>query len=328
MASRLDASLKGLTWASVGGAVLAVAVRATGDAPRAAQVVGVAASVLVAARVLVTTALAAKGRVPWTRLPFAWLIAVEACLYMLGVRYDARVARGGLVAIELGVVAYAIAMVARARGARRDGPLEERLASTLDRVLPPGIARFIAGECAIVAAAFAGEGRAHGGGDARSFGYVAESPLKMFVLAFPFLIVGDELLAQVVVPSTWVAVHVLIAASSLYGYVWIIGIYRTMTARPHLLGATTLRLHRGILCSAEIARDDVLSAAPLGDEARPARAARFDLPGAQRVVLSLKSPVACRGLFAPRAPASTLVVSVDDPAAFCDALTTPARAPG
>ncbi|HEY8040199.1 MAG TPA: hypothetical protein VIF15_10425 [Polyangiaceae bacterium] len=95
-----------------------------------------------------------------------------------------------------------------------------------------------------------------------------------------------------------------------------------MVTRPHAVEGATLRLHRGHLGSAAVSLDSVVSAAPIHPEAIARLSeppARLDL-GGERVLVTLREPVAYSGAFGRSRRARTLVVSADDPGALCDAV--------
>jgi len=186
-------------------------------------------------------------------------------------------------------------------------------------LVPAAIARVVVRELGIVRAAFGFERAAPPGG--QSFGYGADGPLKMAILSYPILVIGDELLAMAFIPARLVAAHVAVAAAGIYGFVWLLGLYRSMQARPHRVEQATLRLHRGILGSMVVSLEDIVGAAPVEPEeiARLGRStARLDL-GGDRVLLTLREPITLRGAFRSRT-ARTLVVSADDPRGLCSAL--------
>jgi hypothetical protein len=112
-------------------------------------------------------------------------------------------------------------------------------------------------------------------------------------------------------------VHVVIAALSVYGFVWLLGVYRTMVARPHVVDGAYVHVHRGILGSARIPLTEVATAVtlPEGDlepprDAEGKRAHHLDVQG-QRLLLVLRQAAPCTG-YLGAADARRIVVSATD----------------
>jgi hypothetical protein len=186
-------------------------------------------------------------------------------------------------------------------------------------LVPAAIARVVGRELGIVRAAFGFEHAPPPGG--QSFGYGTDGPLKMAILSYPILVIGDELLAMACIPARLVAAHIAVAVAGIYGFVWLLGLYRSMQARPHRMERATLRLHRGILGSMVVSLEDIVAASPVEPEeiARLGKStARLDI-GGERVLLTLREPITLPGAFGSRT-ARTLVVSADDPRGLCSAL--------
>ena len=224
--------------------------------------------------------------------------------------------RGALALFEVGALAYAIVFSLRAPHEKGALP-EEALAAALTRVFPARFARFLATECIILRSIFPWR-RAESSG--RSFGYTAESLFRLIVLSYPVLILGDFALTFTLIPRSWVALHVIHAALAAYGFVWLVGLYRTMLLRPHTVEDGVLRLHRGVLASATIPLEAIARVESVDEDAKvEGRPARFDLRGAPRFLLSLKAPAKVTGFFGGR-EADRLVVSADDAAGLRAAL--------
>src|SRR5262245_56653545 len=117
---------------------------------------------------------------------------------------------------------------------------ERRLAARLARVQPEPLARWLAIEWVIARAAFVGDGMAGAtaaSSRGRAFGYAEASPLKLVVMAYPLLLVGDATVLYAVLPRVGLALHALVAALGVYGFVWLLGVHRTMLGRPHVVDA-------------------------------------------------------------------------------------------
>ncbi len=209
----------------------------------------------------------------------------------------------------------------RARATGTDVTLDEqdedRVAARLARHVPRPLARFLAVQWVIARSALGGSPAPHvvPGARSRVFGYAVEGSMKMILLTYPLLVAGDALVLWAVLPRHLAWVHAVVAGLSAYGFVWLLGVYRTMVARPHVLDGAHLRLHRGILGSARVPLADVASTEtlPEGDEKIAGEPPlRLDF-GGRRVMLVLRRPVRTRG-------ALRVVVSADEPEALRRAL--------
>src|SRR5438477_822948 len=160
-----------LTWASVLAAVVAIA--AKGAAPEHARALGIGAAALIAARTMMTVIQAARGKLPWSRVPLALLIGVEAGAYFLGLG-GGVIARAAIGVFEGVVVIYAVIAARRGGGGNAEAPLEVRLEAVLARVLPPTVARVVAMECAILGAVMSRGAKGASEGEV-TFGYTSES---------------------------------------------------------------------------------------------------------------------------------------------------------
>jgi len=151
---------------------------------------------------------------------------------------------------------------------------------------------------------------------ARSFPYATEGPVRMALLSYPLLVVGDQAVAWALIPSGWVVLHAAVAALGVAGFLWLLSLYRSMVGRPHSIDGAMLHLHRGNLRSAVVKLDDVMEAARVDAEAiarLPEAPLRLDL-GGERVLLTLREPVA------GRRASRTVLVSAEDPGALCAAV--------
>ncbi|HLP30070.1 MAG TPA: hypothetical protein VK150_01835, partial [Geothrix sp.] len=99
---------------------------------------------------------------------------------------------------------------------------------------------------------------------------------------------------------------------------------------PHRIREGSLELHLGLVKSATVPVDHILSASPLPEfEDDWARHAHMkDVPslvakGNAILELKLSEPIRVTGLLGPGRPTQRLAVSVDDPAAFLAALGQP-----
>jgi hypothetical protein len=305
-------------WCSV---VAAVNLRSDGGSPRACIALAAAATILLLCRLTVTIENARRGKIAWTRLPLALLVTAEGVLHSLGL-----VRGGGVEAALLGVCEAALlgtAIVVTLRALRVEGGhalLEERITQALARFVPDGLARSVALEVVIVRFAFSRRGAA--GTTSDLFGYAGESPWRLFVLGYPLLLVPNEIFVQSLVPPHLRVLHVMAAALDLYGFIWLLGVYRSMVARPHRVHGSTVLLHRGVLGSAVIDADAVETATPFeadGTSRFPGSPLRLDVGGPRCVLITLHRPVRCQRFLGTRM-ATRIVISADDPYALCEAV--------
>jgi hypothetical protein len=228
-------------------------------------------------------------------------------------------------ALELAIVVVAVRALLGAR-AGTDLP-ERRIARGLEALLPARIARVAAAELVIVGVAtrflFGGWRRAVPAG----FTYHRHSGLRMMLGVLPLLAVGDVLLLELVVlPHAGAITKLVVHALSIYGLVWLVGLYATSKARPHRIADDRLTLHRGILGTVELPLGDIEAVSDVPDlyddwkrRAYLVDALRADLAGDALLELRLARPATFEGILRDRT-GTRVIVAVDDPAAFRDAI--------
>lgn len=304
-------------------AVVATAtLRAIGN--EAWQTAFAVAVAVLGARVAVMTWGAARKELAWSRLLLPGIILLESAGHGRDQQWQLRL--GTALALELAFVAIAIRELRRStRGAE---PLEARLSRAFGALLPPRAAGLVALELVIVGSAlrflFGGWRRALPAG----FTYHRESGLRMLLPILPLLGMGDILLLELVVlphAATWL--RVVVHGLSVYGLVWLVGVYASARSRPHQLAAGRLTLHRGILRRLDVPVAQIASVEPLPSfaddwkkRAYTRGAIRVDLAGPPVLELRLHEAARPIGLFGEGAAGTRVLVAVDDPAAFQQAL--------
>lgn len=226
------------------------------------------------------------------------------------------------------VAFLAVAIYELRRRARDDAPIEARMARALEALVPPRLAHLIAFELAILGAAW----RFALGGWRRpvpaGFTYHRESGLRMLLLALPLLLVGDVLLLELVLlPHAAPWLRIALHALSIYGLVWLVGLYASVRGRPHRIAGGQLALHRGLLGRMTVPVADIAEAMPLpafADDwkrrAYCAGALRMDIAGPPILELQLRAPARRTGVLGEGPPGMRVLVAVDDPEAFTTAL--------
>lgn len=291
---------------------------------------GVLAAVLgvLGVRIAVIAWGAARRELPWTRLLLPTIILVEA----VGVSWQGsaalwQVRLGTALALELAFIVVAIRELRRSTAG--DAPLETRIASAFEALLPARAARLIAFELVIMGSAL----RFVAGGWRRAvpagFTYHRESGLRSFLPILPLLVVGDVLLLELVIlphASAWV--RVVVHGVAIYGVIWMIGLYASLRARPHRLVDGRLTLHRGMLRSLVVPVDQIaaIDKPPSFSDDWKKRAyckgaIRVDIAGPTVLELTLRDAARPLGVLGEGAPSTRVLVAVDDPTAFTAELT-------
>jgi hypothetical protein len=156
----------------------------------------------------------------------------------------------------------------------------------------------------------------------------------MMLPILPLLGVGDILLLELVIlPHAAMWLRVLLHVLALYGLVWIIGFYASLRARPHQLADGHLLLHRGILRRVDIPLAQIATVEPLPSfaddwkkRAYTKGAIRIDVAGPPVLELRLHEAVRPIGVLGEGAAATRVLVAVDDPTSFHEAIRARATA--
>jgi hypothetical protein len=269
-----------------------------------------------------------RGRVPGTRVLLPAVILAEGLgLVLTGAsRLTLQLRLGTALVLEVLLLILAVRAWRSARTRSGTWP-EDRIAAAFEAFVPPRAARLMALELVMLGSAvrflFGGFREAAPEG----FTHHREAALRAILPAVPLMIPGDFLLMKAV-SSGWVPwLRWTLHGSTVYAVLWLVGLYATLKARPHRIHDGRLELHLGLVKSATVPVDHILSASALpefdDDWARHAYmkgVPRLVAKGNAVLELKLSEPVRVTGLLGPGAPTQRLAVSVDDPAAFLAAL--------
>lgn len=268
-----------------------------------------------------------RGRLPGTRLLLPAVLLVEGLGLLPGRASHLALQLKVGTALMLEVLLLSLAIRAWRRHRGDGGWPEDRIAGAFEAFVPPRAARLMALELVMLGSAV----RFLLGGFREpapaGFSHHRESGLRAFLPALPLLLPGDVLFLRLAFSGLPVWLRWTLHGSTIYVVLWLLGFYATLKARPHQLSGGELRLHQGLVRSVAFPAAWVESAAPLpdfaDDWARHAHlkgVARLVAKGAPLLELTLAEPVRVAGMLGPGRPTRRLLVSADDPAAFCAAL--------
>ncbi len=177
------------------------------------------------------------------------------------------------------------------------------------------------------------------------FGYHKRSTMDMLVLLVVLVGPVEALVLHLLVPWSWL--RWLLIAVEVYGTFWLLGFYASLSALPHRLEETGVRLRYGafaevLVLYAEIEKVGraVLRAPGGGDGLRAApeeEAAYFAITGKTNLTLGLKAPQTIEGVFRSVGPVGRIHLWADEPKLFARELglrlgkvehITPTEVPG
>jgi hypothetical protein len=247
-----------------------------------------------------------------------------------------------LIATELVFLGLAAVLMVRVwrqfkRERKAQGDFWTALEEALGRQVGPIPARLIVGEPKIWAAIFlwrSGRFRK----DPRAFHYAASSNLGLIVGVVLGLVllegVGGGLLARLA-PWSWLSPVLIII--SVYAAVWVVGIYASLRAFPHLVMEQGLLLRYGVLGDAWIPWGEVdhvvkeSRTSPGGMDGLSTKdgIATLAVGGRTAVTIRRRSPGKVKGFLRETSGISQIRVATDDPDAFLAAITaaTPVARP-
>jgi len=239
-----------------------------------------------------------------------------------------------LIATELAFLILAAVLTVRVwRQFRRNraelGDFWTALEDAVGQQVGPIAARLIVGEPKLWAAIFlwlSGRSRR----DPRSFHYSASSSLGLVSVVVLGLIllegVGGGLLARLA-PWPWLSPVLIIIAA--YATVWIIGIYASLRAFPHLVTERGLLLRYGVLGEAwipwrevvQVVKETLVSPGGMDGLSTRGGIAMLAVGGKTAVTIRRRSPGPVKGFLRETAGISQVRVAADDPDAFLAAIT-------
>lgn len=280
------------------------------------------------AQLALTTANVARGRSPWTKLVFPVLgifVALETGFTAAFPVWAIALVAG----CELIVVGVAIARALRVAGRAAHEYPEVVLAAEFARLVDGRVARYLALEMMLVAAA----ARYLTGGFLRAaprgFSYVVQSDVGLLLALPPFVILPEMIVVDLLIPPAYWPIRVVSDLLHLYAIAWAVGAYALFRARPHRIDQERARFSCGILASFEIERSAIASAciSPGGFDARAWKRANardgaaLTVIGAPVVLVELTEPRPFAGWFGTR-QVRRLAISADRPRELVRALAS------
>ncbi|HJW44272.1 MAG TPA: hypothetical protein VJ463_07440 [Geothrix sp.] len=272
-----------------------------------------------------------RGQIPGTRvlLPAAILAEGLGLVLTNASRLTLQLRLGTALALEVLLLILAVRAWRSARTRSGTWP-EDRIAAAFEAFVPPRAARLMALELVMLGSAVRFLFGAFRKAAPKGFTHHREAALRAILPAVPLMIPGDFLLMKAVTSGLPPWLRWTLHGSTVYAVLWLVGLYATLKDRPHRIRDGRLELHLGLVKSATVPVDHILSASPLpefdDDWARHAYmkgVPRLVAKGNAVLELKLSEPIRVTGLLGPGAPTQRLALSVDDPAAFLTALGKP-----
>jgi hypothetical protein len=292
---------------------------------------GITVDLTVTAAVIVWWFGARRNALPgWVAVAtFAWGFAI-ARAWVPHAPTHMLVTMGGLTeAVMIGWLMLRIARVVRtARAARDQGPIGSIETGLRTARIPAPVAGVLAGEIAVVVLALTGWFRRPepGAMSMRSTGWM----IVPWLLGF--LLVGETVASHLLLAS-WSPVAAWIAtAGSAYLVLWVIADAQAIRLHPVAVSGQVLHVRLGVRWRATIPLTEIVSVTEIATVPEGALNLALFEP---TVLVTLRAPVAVRGLFGKRRLADRLALTIDDPEAFAvaagarpsaDARTLSARA--
>jgi hypothetical protein len=268
------------------------------------------------------------GRAPGTRVLLPAVILAEGLGLVVAdaSRLTVQLRLGTALALEILLLILAV-RAWRSTRTRSGAWPEDRIAAAFEAFVPPRAARLMALELVMLGSAVRFLSGGFREATPEGFTHHREAALRAILPAVPLMIPGDFLLMKAV-SSGWAPwLRWTLHGATVYAVLWLVGLYATLKARPHRIREGNLELHLGLVKSATIPVDHILSASALpefeDDWARHAHmkgVPTLVAKGNAVLELKLSEPVRVTGLLGPGRPTQRLAVSVDDPAAFLAAL--------
>jgi hypothetical protein len=238
-----------------------------------------------------------------------------------------------LIATELVFLALAAVLIIRvSRQFKRDrkekGDFWTALEEAVGKQVGPIAARLIVGEPKLwVAVLIWTSGRSPR--DSRSFQYAGSSNLGLVSAVVLGLIllegVGGGLLARLA-PWPWLSPVLIII--SVYAAIWIIGIYASLRAFPHLVAEQGLLLRYGVLGEAwipwrevdDVVKERVVSPGGMDGLSTKGRIATLAVGGRTTVTIRRRNPGKVKGFLRETADISQIRIAADDSDGFLAAV--------
>jgi hypothetical protein len=287
---------------------------------------------LVGLPILFGLLLVQRLRLPWMTLAPVAVLAAVVAYRILPPNYRAPLDTLAqlLPLVELALAAYVALQLRslwRAYHAERSGAryVSDALDAAVRRMFgDTPFARVLAVELLLVGLALGGWfARYHAPrATMRTFTMHREGVYGAFLFVVALLLVGEALAAHLLVAHFWndTAAWVLTALSA-YGLLWLVGDFHALRLHPLVLEGETLHLRRGLLWRGSVLLDTVAGVRrpQRGDEKR-ADFVSLAPVGQGEFLLVLCTPVEVLGLLGMRRSVTLVGLSVDECAAFGEAL--------
>lgn len=253
-------------------------------------------------------------------LPIALLGALRAALLFP----DARVLTAVIAGLcETGLIAFVIVHV-RSRARRHANRLSDpadALRTSLESLLAPPVARFVAAELSIFNYAFfSWRSKPHVPADARAFTLHEKSGHADLFYAVAALSVFEIFPMHLLLHHWRPAAAWIATGLSAYGMIWLIGLARSFRLRPGLISPDYLDVRYGLLFRLRIPRENIAAIRPAtaGDAASATVIPRRSEPS---LCIDLIQPMEAESLFGLRRCVRCLALAPDDATGFRDAAT-------
>jgi hypothetical protein len=173
-------------------------------------------------------------------------------------------------------------------------------------------------------ALFAWRARPQSAPGARAFPLAQASGYGMFAILLMIAVVFEGVPLHLLLRNWNNAAAWIATAAGIYGFLWTVALYRSLSLRPVLIGSETVLLQVGFLWCAEFSRRQIretrrFSAADMADRKSAGYLSLVVLNTPQWLV-ELKEPVIVAGPFGRRKSVTRIGVAVDDGDAFGAAL--------
>jgi hypothetical protein len=306
--------------ATVYGAVFFVTRAHTAALHAGAIGLGAACDLTITVPVLYYLLLVRPGHSSWMALVAVTLAGARAAGFLLSAAEQTYLPplRWLGVPLEIWVV---VTVARRLRRPAAGGDTVTRIREAAVAVFRYGwAAELVATEVAVFYyALFAWRARPQSAPGYRSFGLAEASGYGMFSILLMMAVAVEGVPLHLLLRSWSHAGAWIFTGAGIYGFVWMVALYRSLALRPVLVGRETVLLQVGFLWRAEFRRDQIrgvrrYSAADTGYLS-------LVVINEPQWLIELHEPVVVCGPFGRRKAVTRIGVAVDDGDAFCVALS-------
>lgn len=267
-----------------------------------------------------------RGQLSPLRLALPLLILIEVAL--VGAHFISR--QAGMVSlglVDVAVLGLAIWTCFQIRSSFKSEHPERILERSLLRFFPQPFSRVAAIELTIVASSLGAFRHLWNNQKYDATTYVENAKIRLLVFALPVMLVPDLIFVHLVIPGHLLVLKIVLDALGVYGCLWILGIFATMSTRRHEIRPSSVKLHRGILNTIEFDPRSLQSATRMPmqrrfrcvDKTMPE--AHLTVRGVECVEILLKEPARAENLFGfGRKQVLRVLVASDQPDELCKRL--------